>query len=741
MAGVAEVSMVRHFLIKTALPIILAALAAAALVSAVLFWSSFRADRISIDRQTSLMRLVISQAQESVAHDQESATVWDDAIRGVKENDPEWMDANLGAWMHTYFGHDGAFVLDQADVPTYAFIDGKVSPAGPAFSDISAQVLPLTAQLRRDLKTLDGESITGEHTPSPGITDLAIVHGHPTIISVEPVVSDSGEIRQEPGTEYLHVALRYLDGTFLDDTRDEYLFDGLRFSWTSDTASHEADEPLMSKAGQPVGHLIWLPFRPGSAVMSFMAPVLGLLFLITAAVLAFLIMRLHKRSVTLQASEAEVRHLALHDTLTGVGNRLTFNNGLDDLLLGREKTDQLIAVLYLDLDRFKHVNDTLGHPTGDELIRQFAERLNKIIRSRDLIGRVGGDEFTIALTNVESVKFVEGVCERIIDAVSQPFNIDGNHINVGVSIGVSLAPLHGSTRTDLLRKADIALYHAKGGGRGRYAIFGQAMDALVQERRAVEHDLRIALEGNDEIVVLFQPLYSAGTRRITGVEALARWHHPTRGWITPDAFIPVAEDTGLVEQLGDRVLRAACQAARGWGAIKLAVNVSVVELRNPLYPMKVANILMATGLNPHQLELEVTESTLTDENGICAANIEALRELGVLIALDDFGTGFSSLSRLQSLAVDRIKVDKSFVQGLGTPGSSDAAIVEAIIKLAQATGLKTTAEGVETIEQEEHLQRAGCDDLQGFLMSKPVNEVELSKLLQSQDEQKREKAS
>ena len=725
------------------MPIIVAAVAAAGLVTAVLFWSSLRADRISIDRQASLMRLVISQAQDQVAHDQESATVWDDAVRGVRENDPEWMDGNLGRWMHSYFGHDGAFVLDQSDQPTYAFIDGAVASPGPAFSAIADQVRPLVAKLRSDLRTLDAETISGEHTPSPGITDLAVVNGRPTIISVEPVVSDSGDIEQEPGTEYLHVALRYLNGTFLADVGDEYLFDGLRFSWTADTTSNEASAPLPSKTGQTVGHLIWSPYRPGSAVMSFMVPVLAVLFLVTAAVLTFLIMRLHKRSMTLRASEAEVRHLALHDTLTGVGNRLTFNNGLDDLLLRRrEKTDQLIAVLYLDLDRFKHVNDTLGHPTGDELIRQFAQRLNKIIRSGDLIGRVGGDEFTIALTHFHDVSFVESVCQRIIEAISQPFDIDGNHINVGVSIGVSLAPLHASTRTDLLRKADIALYHAKGGGRGRYAIFGQAMDALVQERRAIEHDLRTALEGNDQIVVLFQPLYSAGTRQITGVEALARWQHPTKGWIAPEVFIPVAEDTGLVDRLGEQVLRVACRAAYGWGSIKVAVNVSVVELRNPLYPMKVATFLMATGLNPHQLELELTESTLADENGACLANIEALRKLGVLIALDDFGTGFSSMNRLQSLSVDRIKVDKSFVQGLNKPGSSDAAIVEAIIKLAQATGLKTTAEGVETVEQEQHLQRAGCDDLQGFLMSKPMSEEELTVLLQTgQPRHQRERAS
>ncbi|HEV7414829.1 MAG TPA: diguanylate cyclase, partial [Tianweitania sediminis] len=642
---------IRRFVFTTALPIVVSALLAALLVSGVLYWSSLRADDIAASRQESLMRLVISQLRDQIAHDQESATVWDDAVQNVREGDLKWIDANLGSWMHSYFGHDGAIVLDAADRPIYAFINDQVAPAGPTFDALSAQMKPLVGRMRSVMDSWDGTG-PSDRSLSPSVADLAVVKGRPTVISVKPIVSDTGEIEQAPGTEHLHIALRYLDTTFLADLRESYLFEELRFAWALDTKAGEAAVPLRSVAGKTLGYLIWTPYRPGSAVMSFMAPVLAVLFLVTAAVLAFLINRLYRRSVSLKRREAEVEHLALRDTLTGLGNRLTFNAGLDDLLKNRAGGDNSkVAVLYLDLDRFKNVNDTLGHPTGDQLICQFAERLVRVTRSRDVIGRIGGDEFTVALADVDD-QLVADVCQRIIEAVEQPFDIDGNHISVGVSIGVSLAPTHGSTRTDLLRKADIALYHAKSAGRGRYAVFGQDMDAIVQERRSIEQDFRRALDSEDQITVLFQPLFSAASGQITGVEALARWDHPTKGRITPSVFIPVAEDTGLIERLGEKVLTIACRAARGWGSLKVAVNVSVVELRNPNYCMKVANIIMATGINPRQLELEVTESTLADKNGTCEANIAALRDFGIRIALDDFGTGFSSLSRLKQLTVD-----------------------------------------------------------------------------------------
>ncbi len=717
---------------RTALPIILSALAAALLVAVVLVWSCLKADGISIARQESLADLVLSQVQSAVAHDQESATVWDDAVRQVQRPDAaQWIDSNLGSWMHTYFGHDSAYLLDGADRPIYAFTDGATAKAS-AYEQVARSVAPLIAELRGKLRNSDTSEIN-DRVRSPGVTDVAVIDGHPGVISIKPLVSDTGEVKQAPGSEYLHVAVRYLDGSFLSDLKRDYLFNGMRFSWTGEPSSGETSLALHSRAGLPVGYFIWQPSRPGTAVMAFMAPVLTIMLIVVAVALTFLINRLWKRSITLQASEARVQHLASHDPLTGLPNRAMFNNRLDEALAASDRRRNVAAVLYLDLDRFKQVNDTLGHPTGDELIRQFASRLLKVIRADDLIARIGGDEFTVIVAGTQEVTVVEALCNRIIQAVSQPFDIDGNHISVGVSIGVAMSPEDGTERTELTRKADIALYHAKSAGRGRFAIFGKDMDAIIQERRAIEDDLRRALKDGNGIEVFYQPLYSAQDRQVTGVEALARWRHPERGWIAPAVFIPVAEDAGLIEKLGEFVLRKACQTAAAWPIDKIAVNASAIELRNPLYAVKVANVLLSCGMNPRQLEIEVTESTLTDEAGACETNIKALRELGVRIALDDFGTGFSSMSRLQKLDVDRIKIDRSFVQGFGQSGS-DEAIVQAIVALAKATGLKTTAEGVETLEQGEYLKQIGCDDIQGFLMSKPVAEDEMDRMLRGAEQ-------
>jgi EAL domain-containing protein (putative c-di-GMP-specific phosphodiesterase class I) len=290
-----------------------------------------------------------------------------------------------------------------------------------------------------------------------------------------------------------------------------------------------------------------------------------------------------------------------------------------------------------------------------------------------------------------------------------------------------MAPAEGSERTELCRKADIALYHAKATGRSRYAVFNSGMDAIQQTRRALEIDLRQALEDHSQIQVHYQPLFSAGERKITGVEALLRWRHPSNGWISPDVFIPIAEETGLIERLGELVLREACVAANKWPLATVAINVSAVELRNPAYALKVAEALMTSGIPASKLELELTESVVTDSAGQCALNIRTLRDLGVRIAIDDFGTGFSSLSRLQELKVDRIKIDRSFVNGFGS-SNGDEAIVQAIINLAHATGLKTTAEGVETDAQSRNLEAMGCDELQGFLLARPVAASEIDEL-------------
>jgi diguanylate cyclase (GGDEF)-like protein len=715
------------FALRVAAPILACAVAVSVAVAGLLLWSSQKADHIAMERQERLARHVISDLRRSIAFDQESVTVWDDSVLNVRrgEEGAEWANYNLGSWMHTYFGHDAAFVVDAEGRFHYGFSSNGDPEA--AYGALDASAHSLIEILQAKLRSGDTDDISGRML-APVAADIMVVDGHPAVVSVKPIISDTGDIEQTPGEEYLHVAIRYLDGSFIEDLQRNYLFEGMRFSWQNDAGASEDSLPLLSDAGDVVGYFVWQPYRPGTAVLAELTPALLTVLALALFTIAALLFVLNQRSRKLAASEARMEYLALHDPLTGLPNRSNFEMQLDKTLAAGQRAGDMLAVLYLDLDRFKQVNDTLGHAAGDGLIRDFAGRLRRLTRDIDMVARIGGDEFVVVMPKMQDVAEAEALCERIIDSVRQPFDIDDNQIFVGVSIGVALAPTDGLERTELTRKADIALYHAKSGGRSRFARFGAAMDSMLQARRQIERDLRVALARKGELQVHYQPLHSAADMRITGVEALARWKHPQKGWIPPAIFIPIAEETGLIEAVGDYVLRETCQAAAAWPKLAIAVNVSAIELRNPTFAAKVADTLATHDIEPGRLELEVTESALTDNAGHCGENVRALRELGVRFALDDFGTGFSSLGRLQEFEVDRIKIDRSFISGFGK-SNGDEAIVQAIVDLAHAKGLRTTAEGVETSEQGDYLKNIGCDELQGFLLSRAVPPVEIDEML------------
>jgi diguanylate cyclase (GGDEF)-like protein len=710
---------------KALAPVIVGALVVGALVLTLLLWLTSEIDRAAQNRQERLAALIVSQMESSLAHDQEGSTVWDDAVQKVKEGDQYWMDQNLGSWMHSYFGHDGAIVLDAAGKPIYAFLDDKIVEP-KIYQTLASEIDPLVHDLRARLKTGD-DSGTSERVLSPGAADLAIVAGRPAVVSVKPIVSDTGNIVQTPGEEYVQIAIRFLDGQLVAELQHKYQFDGLRFSWRHERQDSEAAFPLLTKKGQTLGYFLWQPFRPGAAFLDKLLPALAIVFFTLVAIIGVMVLRLRRRALNLRLSEAAIRHLAHHDSLTDLPNRTLFNLHVERVLATPEAR---AAVLYLDLDRFKQVNDTLGHPAGDELIRQFGSRLVALVDPSYTVARLGGDEFMILVPHVDNEAEIEQLGQALIASARTPFDIHGNQIFVGVSVGAAMTPHDGTERVELTRKADVALYHAKMSGRSCYARFSEEMDVMLHKRRRIEQDLRAALARPEDgqLRVHYQPVYASRGGAITGFEALLRWQHPTLGMITPETFIHIAEEAGLIERLGQNVLREACLAAIAWPGLSVAVNISAIELRNPALPVRVAETLMETGLLPSRLELEITESALTDPSGSCEDNVRALRGMGVRIALDDFGTGFSSLTRLQQLTVDRIKIDRNFVHGFGKAGS-DEAIVQAIVDLARATGLKTTAEGVETDDQKSFLRHIGCDELQGFGFSRPMPREEANRLV------------
>ncbi|CCM75993.1 putative bifunctional diguanylate cyclase/phosphodiesterase [Rhizobium mesoamericanum] len=674
-----------------------------------------RSDKIAAERQKNLAETLVSKMQAAVAHDQESATVWDDAVRNVSDGNAEWMKANLGKWMFTYFQHDRAYVIAPNGRAIYVFAADEADST-KAYQQVSDIVSPLVNRLRARLATGDDAGIS-DQVLSIGESDLLKVNNHPAIVSVKPIISDTGNIEQKPSEIYLHVAVRYLDGSFLARMSSEYQFDGLNFAWTKSAEDKRSFAAARNADGREFGYFSWHPFEPGEAVAKSVRPALAAVGLSVFVALAGMGAVVAARNRKLRQSRAELEHLARHDTLTGLANRARFSEHLATAISGSAAT-QSNAVLFMDLDRFKQVNDTMGHPVGDRLLVLVADRLRRIFPD-SVVGRLGGDEFTAVITDVTSDQ-VSRSCEQVIESMRRPFEIAGTPISIGASIGVVIGVGPDVDPSDLTRKADIALYNAKAAGRNRFAIFGPHMDELVQERRALESDLRLAVLNRRDLEVHFQPVYAAPNGALYGAEALLRWKHPLRGLISPEVFIPIAEECGVITQLGDLVLEEACLAAQRWPDLEIAINASPLELNNEAYSLRVIAALNKHGIDPARLEIEITEGTLLDSAGECQRNIEALRSTGVRVALDDFGTGFSFFGRLQYVAVDRIKIDKSFVGGFDSQDADNRAIVEAMIRLARAKGLKTTAEGVETEEQRAILKELGCDHLQGYLMSKPM---------------------
>jgi diguanylate cyclase (GGDEF)-like protein len=386
-----------------------------------------------------------------------------------------------------------------------------------------------------------------------------------------------------------------------------------------------------------------------------------------------------------------------------------------------------MAVLYIDLDHFKDVNDTFGHPIGDVLLRQVSERLRGCVRPSDAVARLGGDEFAVIQTAANQPVSATAMANRIIKELALPFDLDGHQAIIGASIGISVAPDDGDDADGLLKKADMALYRSKEDGRGIYSFFEPEMDARMQRRRALELDLRKAISLN-QFEVHYQPLLNLQNNEISGFEALVRWRHPERGMVQPNDFIPLAEETGLIGPIGNWVLNQACSDALKWpDHVKIAVNLSPVQFNKTLV-LDVISALAKSGLAPSRLELEITETVLMQDTDSAIAMLNQLRDLGVRIAMDDFGTGYSSLGYLRKFPFDKIKIDRSFIADMDEKADS-IAIVRAVTGLGATLGISTTAEGVETVEQLRQLRQEGCTEAQGFLISKPRPASELADLL------------
>ena len=492
------------------------------------------------------------------------------------------------------------------------------------------------------------------------------------------------------------VDLRIEAGSFPAMTREEYI------RWRSDVAvSNEAKDSIV---GLQDGRTIKIRHRPMS----------GGGWVAT-----------HEDITEQRQSEIKIEYMAHHDALTDLPNRVLLNDRLEQALC-QVQPGEMIAIHHLDLDQFKAVNDTFGHPCGDRLLRIVAERLRRLIGETDTIARMGGDEFVIVQAMIADPTEATSLAQAVIDGLSEPYDLDGQQAVIGVSIGISVGPGDGSSPDKLLRNADLALYRAKSDGRGAFRFFELAMDLQMQTRRVMEQDLRKALPSG-EFELHYQPVVNLASKEISGFEALIRWNHPAKGLISPAAFIPLAEEIGFIVPLGEWVIRQACATAALWpDDLHVAVNISAIQFRSPGLMQVIVGALAASGLSPTRLEIEITESVLLHNKDATLAVLHQLRALGIRIAMDDFGTGYSSLTYLQSFPFDKIKIDRSFVKNI-TEDSSSLNIVRAVAALANGMGMTATAEGVETAEQLHSIASEGCTEMQGFLFSKPLPAAEIER--------------
>lgn len=693
------------------------------------WWAASSIDDRSIARQTRAVEGGLDEIMARIPVEQDSSAIWDDAVVNLRAGNQAWIAENLAEWMSDYFGHDRVYILDPNDLPIRAASNGQLADAADYYRD-EALVGPMVTVLRAQMAERSAGSVDSTNAIAGlGLLDVVVLaDGHPAIVSIRPILPSSSAVTQRPGSEYLHVSMRIIDGSVTEEISRRYEIPGLSFQRVAGADDDRISLPVLNDAGRIVGFFTWVPEEPAYQLIRETLPVMAGAVVLGGLAVYLLLGRLKRTSVQLEHSRAEASFLAFHDPMTHLPNRALFEDRLQQALANMRSGPSKVALHYVDLDTFKQVNDNLGHAAGDELLRQTAKRLTALVSGVDTVARLGGDEFAVVQFDAGDNAAAFALSQRIVEALSMPFDLSGHECNVGASVGVTIATDPSVPMEDVMRQADVALYEAKNGGRGRYHAYDGELSASVQKRRALEVDLRNALTGTPGLELVYQPIFTADSGLIAGAEALVRWEHPALGRLSPDTFIGLAEERGLIDQLGLWVLRKACEYAVSSSIPWVAVNASPMQFRDEKFAERVLKILKETGLPARRLEIEITEGLLLQNSPLTQSTLTRLRSSGIRVALDDFGTGYSSISYLRTHGIDKLKIDQSYTAQLGLDEEIDS-IVKSIIDLGRAMHMAVTAEGVETEGQRKFLVGIGCNQVQGYLLSRPLVPAQLESML------------
>ena len=641
---------------------------------------------------------------------------WDDAASYSYSNDGmDWMKSNFGEMSENSALFDVALVVDSRRNAVLAYRDGK------------PMTVPVAEFFEPALWRLMDEAMASSEIPEArGFVRTKKGIAATGVALIRP---KTGALDQPAENRRYLVFARHLDDQ-IPALGQTYVIKGLHLAASDDTAENYI--AVWDPDGKVLAKLAWPSRAPGdlsyTEIRSKVVAAIGLFGFLLATIFAIGLMEMRR----LRSDEEAARQLALTDRLSGLLNRAGLFKSLEGMIEEAKATKSDVALLYLDLDGFKEVNDAYGHGCGDDLIRSVSAGFRCLIAGDAVLTRVGGDEFAIAFVRKNCDATAQSLAETILNFFGEPFQIGERLVTVGTSIGIASSQIGTISGEELVRRADVAMYKSKESGRGRFFFYDASMDNDREMILTIEAQLRKAIEDN-QLNVVFQPVVAGSSLEITSAEALVRWNRPGRGPISPDIFIPAAEKTGLIEPLGVFVLKAACERARQWPGLNIAVNISPVQLRNLSFAHQVAEILAATGIEPARLTLELTEGYLIQNPQRARQSIERLKALGVKIALDDFGSGFSSIGYLRQFGFDRMKIDRSMISGIDESENARS-LLEATAALARSLGIPVTAEGVERESQAHILLDCGCDELQGYLFGKPMAAEELSALLREQRE-------